>query len=77
MKSPDKYGLPMCMFPNGEDCHGTLEGSGSKNEIHWFQSRGVDPLTLANSLWNSRHDLDAMRNIIETHRRVPFQIALR
>lgn len=64
LRSGDKWGLPMC-----HDCHiNGVERHGSRREVSWFQHNGIDPLTLANSLWNSRHDLEAMMNILATHR---------
>lgn len=64
LRSSDKWGLPMC-----HDCHiNGVERHGSKREISWFQHNGIDPLTLASSLWNSRHDLEAMGSIINSHR---------
>lgn len=62
MKSPDKWALPMC-----RDDHETLEHQGSRNEIAWFQKRGVDPLTLATGLHGMKHSLEAMLRVLQSH----------
>ena len=64
LRSSDKWALPLC---NEHHING-VERAGSRNEIAWFQARGIEPLTLARALWASKSCLEAMRNIIETHR---------
>jgi hypothetical protein len=67
MRSPDRFGLPMCWFPSGDDCHGQIERIGSRNELKWLRERGVDGIELADALWNNRHSLEAMSRIIAAH----------
>lgn len=65
MRSPDKCGVPMCA-----QCH--LEGverAGSKNEIAWFQKRGIEALDLAAALWAATGDLPRMTAIVIEHKR--------
>lgn len=63
MKVDDKWTVPMC-----HDCHiNGVERKGSRNEIGWFQRRGIDPLTLASALWANRHSLDAMAEVLKAH----------
>ena len=64
MKSDDRWAVPLCHYHH----HQGVERAGSKNEISWFQKRGVDALTLANALWKSRHDLEAMKAVLQAHR---------
>lgn len=64
MKSPDKYGLPMC---EEHHLHG-VERAGSKNEISWFEKRGIEPLELAAALWMVSPDKGAMFRIVIAHK---------
>lgn len=64
MKSPDRYGVPMC-----HDCHiNGVERIGSKNELAWFSKRGIEALDLANALWQATGDLPKMTRIVIAHK---------
>ena len=63
MKSKDSSVVPLCRHH-----HDLVERAGSRNEITWFESYGIAPLTLAKALWDSRHDLDAMVKVLDAHR---------
>lgn len=67
MKSPDRFGLPLCQFPHGQDCHGEIEAAGSKNERKWFKDRGIEPLALAAALYAARLSVEGMRRILLAH----------
>lgn len=63
MRSTDKWGVPLC-----HDCHiNGVEKTGSRNEIKWFQTRGIDCLALATALWANRHDFSLMKKVRDTH----------
>lgn len=64
MRSPDKYGLPMC---EEHHLHG-VERAGSRNEISWFTKHGVEPLELAAALWMVSPDKAAMCRIVMAHK---------
>lgn len=65
-KSDDKWALPMC-----HDCHiNGVERHGSRREVSWFQHNGIDPLTLASSLYGVKHSLEAMHGVLLAHRHV-------
>lgn len=65
MKSPDKFGVPMC-----PECHlQGVERAGSKNELAWFSKRGIEALELAAALWNATGDLPKMVRIVIEHKR--------
>lgn len=64
MKSPDKFGLPMCAEHH---LHG-VERAGSRNELDWFEKHGIEALDLAAALWMVSPDKAAMCRIIMTHR---------
>ena len=68
LRAEDKDVIPMCLFPDGKDCHGTLENQGSKNELRWLMDRGVQPLSLAKNLWARRHSLEEMQKVLEAHK---------
>ena len=71
MRSPDKFGLPLCMFGfsnGGEDCHGQVERVGSKNELRWFERRGIDAIELCYALWGVKHSVEAMLAVFWAHR---------
>ena len=63
MKSDDKWTVPLCHYHHIRG----VEKAGSKNEVSWFQERGVDVLTLASALWANRHSLDAMAEVLKAH----------
>lgn len=64
LKSPDRYGLPMCWFPAGEHCHNQIEAIGSKHELEWLAERGIEALDLCDRLWTVRNSLAAMRLVL-------------
>ena len=64
MKSPDKFGLPMC----AEHHLNGVERAGSKNEIAWFEKHGVEPLELAAALWMVSPDKASMVRIVLAHK---------
>lgn len=64
MKVSDRWTIPLC---NEHHIHG-IEKAGSRNEVSWFQKRGVDALTLASALWANRHSLDAMTEVLKAHK---------
>ena len=63
MRSTDKWGVPLC-----HDCHiNGVEKVGSRKEINWFQTRGIDCLSLATALWSNRHDFELMKSVWTAH----------
>jgi hypothetical protein len=66
MKSPDKFGLPMC---EEHHLHG-VERAGSKNEISWFEKHGIEPLELAAALWMVSPDKGAMVRVVLAHKQM-------
>jgi hypothetical protein len=48
LRSTDQHALPMCW-----ECHGEVERIGSKNELAWFDARGIDARGLAQALWRA------------------------
>ncbi len=73
MRSPDKFGLPLCMVGftvGGHDCHGQVERAGSKNELKWFQKRGIDAVELCYALWGVKHSVEAMERVLLAHKGV-------
>lgn len=64
MRSPDKEAVPMC-----NDCHiNGVERAGSKNELAWFEKRGIQALDLAKALWDSTGDVPKMVRIVLAQR---------
>ena len=70
MRSPDKFGLPLCMagFTHGDDCHGQVERIGSRRELRWFADHGIDAIELCYALWGVKHSYDAMLRVLMAHR---------
>lgn len=64
MKSPDKFGLPMCVEHH---LHG-VERAGSKNELSWFEKHGIEALELAAALWAVSPDKGAMCRVLLAHK---------
>lgn len=63
MRSTDKWGVPLAHW-----LHMELELKGSRNELAWFQSMGIqDPYALADALWNARGDYGAMLKIVHAN----------
>lgn len=63
-RSTDQWAIPMC-----RKCHGEVERIGSRNEISWFNERGIHPLELARSLWANKHDFKSMLRVLKTHKK--------
>lgn len=63
LKATDRWTVPLCRAHHDE-----LERLGSRREIGWFSSFGVDPHDLAMCLWNVSGDLDRMRKVLQAHR---------
>lgn len=64
LRSPDKYGLPICWNPHHED----VERAGSKNELKWFSDRGIEALELAAALWAVSPNPQAMYRVLMAHK---------
>ena len=63
-KSPNRWAVPLCY-----ECHiNGVERVGSRQEAAWFRERGVLCLDLAAGLYANSHSLDAMMNVLKTHR---------
>jgi hypothetical protein len=62
-RSADQWGLPLCWL-----CHDGIERLGSRNEIAWFRSLGIDALVLADRLWRASPNVEAMERIVLRHR---------
>lgn len=64
MRSPDRFAVPLC-----HDHHiNGVELVGSKNELDWFNVKGIKALQLAADLWASRGRLDRMQKIVIEYR---------
>lgn len=63
MRAPDRYAVPLC---HRSHIYG-VETVGSKNELAWFQQRGINPRKLADDLWAATGDLRLMRAVFERH----------
>ena len=69
LRAPDRWGVPMC-----RQHHEEIERAGSRNEIRWFNKRGIAVLDLAKALWGVRGDAGAMTRIVLAHRKAaPLQ----
>ena len=62
MKATDRWLVPLC-----RELHDEVGRIGTRNEIAWFLSHGVDPHELARALWQARGDLAAMTRIVRAH----------
>jgi hypothetical protein len=63
-KSSNKWAVPLC-----HECHiNGVERIGSRQEAAWFRERGILCLDLAAALYANSHSLDAMLNVVRTHR---------
>lgn len=62
MKATDRWLVPVC-----REIHDELGRIGTRNEISYFLSHGIDPHELANALWNARGDLAKMTKIVRAH----------
>lgn len=64
LRSTDRWAVPL-----SHDLHMDLERAGSRNEVRWFQERGIeDPHELAVALWNNTGDLGRMIKVLMAHR---------
>ena len=64
MRATDKWAVPIC-----HDHHiNGVERVGSKNELKWFQQRGVKPLDLAAGLWLVTGKLESMLAVMAAHK---------
>ena len=50
------------------DPHMEVERAGTRNELAWFEQRGIDAHVLAQDLWAARGDLAKMTKIVIAHR---------
>jgi len=64
MRATDKWALPICH----DDHIDGVERVGSRNELAWFDKRGVRCLDLAAALWAAKGDLEKMRLVLASHR---------
>jgi hypothetical protein len=63
-KSSNKWAAPLCY-----ECHiNGVERIGSRQETTWFRERGILCLDLAVALYANSHNLDAMLDVLKTHR---------
>ena len=63
MKSPDRFTVPLC-----RTCHDDIENIGSKNELAFFERRGLEALELADALWMVSPDKAAMMRVVLAHK---------
>ena len=63
-KSSNRWAVPLC-----NDCHiYGVERVGSTKEAAWFRERGILCLDLAAALHANSHSLEAMLNVLRTHK---------
>ena len=66
-KPANRFAVPLC-----HECHiYGVERVGSRQEAAWFRERGIMCLDLAAALHANSHSLDAMLNVLQTHRGEP------
>lgn len=63
LKSPDRFAIPLC-----RSCHEDVERIGSKNELAFFEKRGLEALALADALWMVSPDKAAMCRVVLAHK---------
>lgn len=65
VRSRDKHTIPHC-----HTCHMDIESRGAKNEVAYYGAigAGIDPLALAEALWDSSGDLAAMTRVFIAHK---------
>ena len=51
LRAPDRLAIPLCRFPHHEEA----EKRGPRGEYAWFMSLGLDPIALADALFNCPH----------------------
>ncbi len=65
VRSTDQYALPECI-----KCHDEIERAGAKNEVKYYQDRGItDPLELAEALWKNTGCEARMTAVVIAHKR--------
>ncbi|MGB7913897.1 MAG: hypothetical protein WCF79_01140 [Rhodomicrobium sp.] len=70
-KSSNKWAVPLC-----HECHiNGVERVGSRQEPAWFRERGILCLDLAAALYANSHSLEAMLNVLRTHREKSQDVA--
>ena len=60
IRTTDRWAVPLCHTHHIDG----VERAGAKNELKWFEGRGVDALDLAVALWGARGDLPKMTRIV-------------
>lgn len=63
LKSTDKWALPLC-----KHCHHETHRVGTKEELRWFEERGISSKLLAMDLWFNRGDVPRMCRVVQAHR---------
>jgi hypothetical protein len=62
-KATDRWTVPLA-----REAHESVERVGSRNELAWFQERGIaDPKALARDLWAVTGDLEEMKRVLWRH----------
>jgi hypothetical protein len=70
-KSSNKWAVPLCY-----ECHiNGVERIGSRQEAAWFRERGILCLDLAAAIYANSHSLEAMLNVLRTHREKSQDVA--
>lgn len=71
LRSPDKFGVPLCMagFGGVNDCHGQVQRK-PKYELEWFQKKGIDALALCFALYGAKHSVEAMYRVLLAHKEI-------
>jgi len=72
LRATDRWAVPLCRHH-----HRDLESVGSRNELAWFARYGVEPISLAVSLWNARGDLSKMGLVIVGHKQLATRVLRR
>lgn len=71
MKAEDKNALPLTEGEHLFDSD-AVHRVGSTKEFQWFMDRGINPLELANALWNawqsSKHSDETLLKVLEAHK---------
>ena len=64
MRATDKWAVPL----HHEEHINGVERVGSRNELKWFQSRGVHVMDLAAGIWLVTGKLEAMLAVMRAHK---------
>ena len=59
-RSTDKWAVPLCRHHHNE-----VEAAGTRREVSWFASFGVEPHELAMSLWMARGDIQRIKKLLK------------